>query len=120
MNHADPNVTTPPEAPAWWDALPADLNARLESTHVVRAGFAAGPGFIAGKSVVFAPPTDRDGARAWLKPFEGSLRRCSIEFADGTLVFFESGGRFLSERSATSGTGPRAGVTVVHEEPDAK
>ncbi len=108
--------TTWDDAPRWWSAIPSEIASCLDGVAVVGVSFAAGPSFIAGRSHRFTPPADWNAARSWLQPYEKSLRRCAVEFADGTLLYFERGGTFLSCRNTATGGSPTPGVTVIHSE----
>ena len=107
------NRTSLPPEPCWWSALPSPIAESLQKVPVVGVGFACGPSFIAGKSHRFEPPGTFEDARAWLQPFEQILRVCSVEFMDGTILYFERGGTFRSA-SEVAGGRPTAGVLVFH------
>ena len=107
------NRTYLPPEPRWWSAVPSAIADSLLNVPVVGVGFAAGPSFIAGESHRFDPPGTFEDARAWLQPFDRSLRVCSVEFSDGTILSFERGGTFRRARTVAQGR-PSAGVTVVH------
>lgn len=114
MSQSNPGAqVAPTDEPTWWDAVPVETASRLTDEPVVGAGFAVGPGFVAGKGTSFDPPTDVAGAIAWLQRYPG-LRRCHVEFAEGTLVYFESGGRFFSVRHVSERGRPSPGITVGH------
>ncbi len=107
------NHTSLPPEPRWWSAVPSDIAESLLNVPVVGVGFAAGPSFIAGKSHRFDPPGTFEDARAWLQPFDQALRVCSVEYLDGTILYFERGGGFSRARAVAEGR-PSAGVKVVH------
>ncbi len=109
--------TSSDDHPRWWTAIPFTIASRLDGAAVVGVSFAAGPSFVAGLSHRFTPAADWDAARTWLQPYEESLRRCAIEFADGTLLYFERGGTFLSCRDVKANGSPTPGVTVTHSQP---
>jgi hypothetical protein len=107
------NRTSLPPEPRWWSAVPSAIAESLLNVPVVGVGFAAGPSFIAGKSHRFDPLGTFEDARVWLQPFDRSLHRCSVEYLDGTILYFERGGTFFKASTVAKGR-TSAGVTVVH------
>ncbi len=103
------SLDTPLPEPRWWSAVPSAIAEPLLNVPVVGVGFACGPDFIAGKRHRLDPPGTFEDARAWLAPFDQTLRVCSVEYLDGTILYFERGGTFRKAGTVAQGR-PSAGV----------
>ena len=104
--------------PRWWDTVPSDIRRRLEGVPVVASGAATGPSFMVAEVERFDPPITRSEGIAWLRRRDSILRRCHLEFEDGTVIFFERGGTFFRCRSIEEHGRPEPGIIVKHESPD--
>ncbi len=69
--------------------IPAEVRRKIGDLPVVEAGYGAGPGFVAVQRWQYDPPVSLDRAIEELERYRERMRRCHIEFQDGTRLVME-------------------------------